>query len=102
MKILIIINAILCGAIALRLLTFRRAGLTYRPWAARLAYGLVLLSASVPIRVAFGGYTCIDITELPINAVLCAAVFAARGNVMDLLRPRRPANRADAAGTTQP
>lgn len=86
MNLLAIINALLCAAIAVRLMLFRRAAGNHRPWAARLAYALILTTGSVPIRVIFGGMPAVDVSAVAINAVLCAAIFTVRGNVVDLFR----------------
>ncbi len=86
MNTLTIINAVLCAVIALRLLMFRRASGCHRPWASRLAYALILITGSVPIRTIFGATLPVDVTSLAMNAVLCAAILAVRGNVVDLFR----------------
>ncbi|VVE71616.1 hypothetical protein PAN31117_04114 [Pandoraea anapnoica] len=86
MNTLEIINATLCAAIAVRLMLFRRAAGSHRPAAAWLAYALTLATASVPIRVIFGAHPAVDVTTVAIDAVLCLAMFAVRGNVVDLFR----------------
>ncbi|RRW94322.1 phage holin family protein [Pandoraea apista] len=65
---------------------FRRAAGSHRPAAAWLAYVLTLATASVPIRVIFGAHPAVDVTTVAINAVFCMAVYAVRGNVVDLFR----------------
>lgn len=86
MNALAILNAVLCAVIALRLMMFRRATSNHRPWASRLAYALILATGSVPIRAIFGAPPAVDVTSLAINVVLCCAVLAVRGNVVDLFR----------------
>ncbi|MBN4667211.1 phage holin family protein [Pandoraea nosoerga] len=86
MSTLAFLNAVLCAVIALRLMMFRRASGSHRPWASRLAYALILATGSVPIRAIFGAPPPVDVTSLAINAVLCIAVLAVRGNVVDLFR----------------
>lgn len=86
MNAIAIVNAVLCAVIALRLMLFRRASGSHRPWASRFAYALILATGSVPIRAIFGAPPHVDVTSLAINAVLCAAVIAVRGNVVDLFR----------------
>ena len=80
------INAMLCGAISLRLIFFRRRGARHRPTASALAYALILASGYVPIEAALGAPAAVSWSTLAINAVLCVAVFSARGNVCDLFR----------------
>ena len=86
MKNLFIVQAVLCALIALRLLLFKREGAAHRPWASRLAYGLVVLTGAVTIGVLFGRYDWALLAQNGITAVLCIAVFAVRGNVVELFR----------------
>jgi hypothetical protein len=86
MKALFIVQAVLCALIALRLLLFKRDGATHRPWASRLAYGLVVLTGAVTIGVLFGRYEWALAAQNGITGVLCVAVFAVRGNVVELFR----------------
>ena len=86
-EIILIVNALACAVIALRLMTFRRLGGTHRPLAAWCAYFLIIASASVPIRIMTGEYVCTDWSETFINLAFCAAVLAARGNVMRFAKP---------------
>ncbi|MFC4519094.1 phage holin family protein [Cupriavidus pinatubonensis] len=86
MKLLFLIQAVLCALIAVRLLFFRRAGAAHRPWAARLAYVLVVLAGAVIIGVLFARYDWALMAQNGITAVLCLALFAVRGNVVELFR----------------
>lgn len=80
------INAIACGLIALRLITFSRKGGEYRPFIALVAYLIVVATASVPIRFFFGDYPIHDISETFLNVTLCVAVFAVKGNMARMFR----------------
>ncbi|NSX15625.1 phage holin family protein [Cupriavidus taiwanensis] len=86
MTILFFIQATLCALIAMRLLLFRRAGAAHRPWAARLAYVLIVLAGAVTIGVLFGRYEWAMLAQNGITAVLCLALYAVRGNVVELFR----------------
>lgn len=86
MKTQFIMQAVLCALIALRLLLYKRDGAAHRPWASRLAYGLVVLTGAVTIGVLFGRYDWAMAAQNGIMAVLCIAVFAVRGNVVELFR----------------
>ncbi|MDC6285481.1 phage holin family protein [Ralstonia pseudosolanacearum] len=86
MIVLFIVQAVLCALIALRLLLFTRDGAAHRPWASRLAYGLIVLAGAVPIGVLSGRYDWALLAQNGIMAVLCLAVFAVRGNVVELFR----------------
>lgn len=79
-----LINALLCGAIVLRLLTYRRRNATHKPAAGWLAYAIIVICASVPIRVAYGYHVSTDWADLLIKILLCGAVLKTRGNVMQL------------------
>nr|WP_035877292.1 phage holin family protein [Cupriavidus sp. amp6] len=80
------IQAALCALIAIRLLLFRRDGAAHRPWAARLAYALIVLAGAVTIGVLFGRYEWAMLAQSGITTVLCLAVYAVRGNVVELFR----------------
>lgn len=86
-----LINALLCGAIAVRLLTFRREGATHKPAASWLAFAIIVICASVPIRVAYGYHVSADWSDLLLKSIFCAAVLKTKGNVMQLftIRMRR-------------
>lgn len=86
MKLLFILQALLCALIAVRLLLFRRAGGVHRPWACRLAYAMIVLTGTVAIGVLFGRYEWALLAQNGITAVLCLAVYAVRGNVVELFR----------------
>lgn len=83
---LFLIQAALCALITARLLLFRRGGAVHRPRAAWLAYVLVVLAGTVTISVLFGRYEWALLAQNGITAVLCLAVFAVRGNVVELFR----------------
>lgn len=86
MKTLFVFQAILCALIAIRLLFFRRDGATHRPWAARLAYCLIVMTGAVAIGVLFDRYEWAMLAQNGITAVLCIAIYAVRGNVVELFR----------------
>lgn len=86
MTSLFLVQAGLCALLAARLLLFRRSGATHRPRAAWLAYVLVVLSGAVTISVLFGRYEWAMLAQNGITALLCLAVFAVRGNVVELFR----------------
>lgn len=86
MKLLFAMQALLCALIALRLLFFQRDGAEHRPWAARLAYVLIVLAGTAVIGVLFARYAWAMLAQVGLNLILCAAVFAQRGNVVELFR----------------
>ncbi|SDP46214.1 Putative 3TM holin, Phage_holin_3 [Ralstonia sp. 25mfcol4.1] len=86
MKTLYVFQAMLCALIAIRLLFFRRHGAAHRPWAARLAYALIVMSGAVAIGVAFERYEWALLALNGITAILCVSIYAVRGNVVELFR----------------
>lgn len=48
--LLLIANAVICSAIAIRVGTFRRNGSQHRRWGGWIAYFLIVASASIPVR----------------------------------------------------
>jgi len=85
-QLLLYINAILCGIIALRLMMYQRDGAQHRWLGSIGAYLLIVASASVPIRVLTATYAAADISETLINLMFCWLVLRARGNIMKLFR----------------
>lgn len=88
-EVLLIANAIICSLIALRVLLFKRDGSQHRRWGGWLAYLLIVVSASIPIRTFYGHYTSADWSEVIINAILLAAVLKTRGNVVQIFKMSR-------------
>lgn len=88
-EVLLIANALICGAIAFRILLFKRGGSQHRRWGGWLAYLLIVVSASIPIRTFYGHYTSADWSEVIINAILLAAVMKTRGNVVQIFKMTR-------------
>ena len=81
---LLTIDAALCALMAARLLAFRKRAGHHLPRASALAYLLIVAAAAVPLLALFGQTTLAP--RLVIDAVLCAAVWAVRGNVLELFR----------------
>ena len=81
-ELLLILNATICGGIAIRVLLFRRDGSRHRWWGGWLAYLLIVVVASVPIRTFYGYYVSADWSEVIIKAVFLAALIKTKGNVV--------------------
>lgn len=88
-EILLIAKCIICGAIALRVLLFRREGSRHRWWGGWLAYLLIVVAASIPLHVFYGYYVSTDWGDLILNAVMLAAVLKTRGNVVQIFKISR-------------
>jgi len=88
-EVRLITNSVICGSIACRVLLFKRDGSQHRRWGGWLAYLLIVVSASIPIRTFYGHYTSADWSEVIINAILLAAVLKTRGNVVQIFKMSR-------------
>ncbi|WP_051916849.1 MULTISPECIES: phage holin family protein [unclassified Serratia (in: enterobacteria)] len=84
--LLLAINGIACGLIALRLLAFRRGKKNHDYCAAFFAFVIIAASGTVAIRLALGVYDEVDPAEALLNVALCIGVFAVRGNIKLLVR----------------
>ena len=80
-----IINFAICTLICLRLLAYRKQGAQHHSLASLLAYIIIITSGGIAIRSLFGLHEA-NLYDLVMNAVLCLAIFAAKGNVVDLFR----------------
>lgn len=85
-EILLNLNAIICGAASIRLITFRRKHTGHNQRIAWLAWLLTIAMGSVPIRVLTGEYFYTDWTDVFINLLLCIMIFRSQGNVAHLLK----------------
>ncbi|HBB4750273.1 MULTISPECIES: phage holin family protein [Enterobacter] len=88
-ELLLILNAAICGGIAIRVLLFRREGSRHRWWGGWLAYLLIVVAASVPIRTFYGYYVSADWSEVIIKAVFLAALIKTKGNVVQIFKITR-------------
>ena len=84
-----ILNAIICAGIAIRVLLFQREGARHRWWGGWLAYLLIVVSASVPVRAIYGYHVSADWAEVIIKAVFLAALIKTRGNVVQIFKISR-------------
>lgn len=84
--LLVLANVLLSSAIVVRLMLFRNPALRYQWWAAWLAYLMIVAYASVPFRYLFAHYTHTHWASVMINAIFCAAVYRANGNIAHIFR----------------
>lgn len=101
---LTILYAMICAAIALRLVTFNRNGGDYRPLPALLAWVLTVAAGSVPLRAMLGVLPSPDPAAVLLAAVVLTALLGSRGSVMRLLPRRRqqPTTASHLNGRFQP
>lgn len=84
--LLLVVNALVCGMSALRLLTYRRGHQRHHYFAGLLAYMLIVAFGAITILIITNVYGAVQPYETIVNIILCAAVFSARGNVMRIVR----------------
>ncbi|HHR6079094.1 TPA: phage holin family protein [Providencia alcalifaciens] len=82
----IYINFFSCSLAAIRLINYQRNGAQYKFSASLIAWALIVLLGSVPLRILTNDYTCADPFEVGINVTLCVLILLSRGNVMQILR----------------
>ena len=83
--LLTVIDVVICAAIALRLMTFSKVGRTHKPGAVWVAGGLAIFYGNFLLLWLFGHYHASGWPVVIANALICIAVFAARGNVARLV-----------------
>lgn len=88
-----VILALICSAIALRIIAFDRsvANTRFRPGYGLAAWCLVVLSGSIAILSLSGGL-CMRgpaILLIPISLLLCILIFVERGNIASAFRKLR-------------
>lgn len=88
-ELLLILNAVICGGIAIRVLLFRREGSRHRWWGGWLAYLVIVVAASIPIRTFYGHYNTADWGDVILNGVFLAAMLKTRGNVVQIFKIAR-------------
>ncbi|NTY35631.1 phage holin family protein [Burkholderia diffusa] len=84
------VYVLLCAALALRLVLFRRGTSAHRPLASCLAYTIAVAAGAAPIRAAFGMLPPANLADTVLVGVLCLAVYGVRGNVVELFHRGNP------------
>ena len=87
MTILLGIKLLLCTAIVLRVLLYRKGESAHRPIAAVIAYLLIIAAAWMGIDAGYalaGGRSDTNLAELFLLAILLTALISSRGNVVAL------------------
>lgn len=83
--LLSVIDVVICTAIALRLMLFKKTGRTHKRGISWVAAGLILFYGNFGLLWLFGQYKASAWPVVVVNLLVCAAVFAARGNVAKLI-----------------
>lgn len=89
---MIVLDALVCALICLRVLFFRRGGSAHRPLAGALAYIIVIAAGAVPLRALMGDLPAPSLPDVVLHLVFGLALFAARGNVVELFRTSEAEN----------
>ncbi|WP_109397869.1 MULTISPECIES: phage holin family protein [Proteus] len=82
----IYINFFSCLLAVIRLINYRRNGAQYKFGASFIAWVLIILLGSVPLRILTDDYSHADPFEVGINLSLCVLILLSRGNIMQIFR----------------
>lgn len=80
------INFFSCGLAVIRLVNYQRNGAQYKFMPSLMAWALIVLLGSVPLRILTNDYSHADPFEVGINFTLCILVLLAGGNVTQIFR----------------
>lgn len=84
-ELLHLANALICTAIALRIIAYRRASSRYKPFYSLLAYIITLAAGAVPISALFGQLPWLPLAAaITLNLALLLALIRVRGNLAKL------------------
>lgn len=87
-----LLYTVICLAICLRVIFYRRSTSTYRPIASALAYLIVLASGAAALRtILCHGYEP-GLEDIVMHAVLLMALLSSRGNVTEVFHTREAEN----------
>lgn len=82
----IYINFFSCLLAVIRLINYDRNGAKYKFIPSFIAWVLIILLGSIPLRILTNDYTHADPFEVGINITLCSLIILSRGNVMQIFR----------------
>lgn len=83
---MIFANAALSAIIVTQLMFFRRNGSRHKAWAGWVAWLLIGVEISFPVRVLMGCPVVMDVGHLALNVLLCSSLVAVEGNVAELFK----------------
>ncbi|GKW21890.1 hypothetical protein PEC302107_36190 [Pectobacterium araliae] len=86
---LLIANALMCSAIAIRVMTFQRKGATHRRWGNWVAYIVVVSTGWIAIKTIYGSHVSVEWYDIALRAFLLAAVIKTHGNVAQIFKVSR-------------
>lgn len=79
--LLIYINFFACSLAALRLIAYRRNGAQYKFLSSFMAWMLIVVFGSIPLRILTDQYAQADPFEVAINVILCLQIIRSDGNI---------------------
>lgn len=82
----IYINFFSCLLAVIRLINYDRNGAKYKFIPSFIAWVLIILLGSIPLRILTNDYTHADPFEVGINLSLCVLILLSRGNIMQIFR----------------
>jgi len=88
MSLLLLIQALVCVLIAMRVLLFQRRGKGHRPAIAFLAYLIVITAVAVPICLMFGLSQEAHWATIPLLIEFLCAVYLSHGNIAKLYQKK--------------
>lgn len=80
------VNFFSCLLATIRLINYERNGAQYKFFPSLIAWVLIVLLGSVPLRILTDDYSHADPYEVGINLALCILILLSRGNVMQIFR----------------
>ncbi|MRR50788.1 MAG: phage holin family protein [Rhodocyclaceae bacterium] len=92
MNTLLILNAVICAVICLRVVFYRRNGASFHPLSSAIAYLLAVASGAVTLQALLGTLPIPTLADTALHAVLCLALVASRGNVTEIFHTRQAEN----------
>ena len=81
MTTIALLNGLICAAVFLRIVTYKRNGARYKPLIGFLAALLTFAAGGEAILCLMGVERCVTLPQLIISAGMAVAVFAHKGNV---------------------
>ena len=81
-----IVNALACLVIILRLMYFNKENRTHKKSAALLAYGMIVCAGFVLFHIITGQYSRAEPAEVLFNVIISVLLVRSKGNVSKLIK----------------
>ncbi|MGL9751711.1 MAG: phage holin family protein [Symbiopectobacterium sp.] len=83
---LLFANALMCAAIAIKVMTFQRNGARHRRWGNWVAYAVIVVHGWLAIKTVCGAHVSVEWYDIALNAFLLSAVIKTRGNMVQIFK----------------